>query len=179
MKGGSGTPARRFAAGYACGAPPVRLAKVGKGRQRSPKVAKGRQRSAKVGGVPAPFRSSLPHCSAVTSGALHYSSTPPSQCLPMPPNGSQWLPMPPNASQCQPACRPHCVALRFGRAGVPRGTFTFVKVVYATIYRWKYLRLHLSIAIPPSACPVSTVFTSVHRAQASILQPYIVPTPAA
>ena len=71
-------------------------------------VGKGRQRSAKVGGVPAPFRSSLPHCFAVTSGALHYSSTPSSQCLPMPPNASQCLPMPPNASQCRPAQRgPH------------------------------------------------------------------------
>ena len=122
-----GTPARRFAAGYACGSPHGRLAKVGKGRQRSPKVAKGRRRSSKVGDIPPTFRSSLPHCFAVTSGALHFVSILPSQLLPTPPNGSQWLPMPPNASQRQPAVRPHCVARRFGRAGVPRGTFTFVK----------------------------------------------------
>ena len=126
VRKGSETAARRFAACYACGAPLGWAAKVGKGRQRSPKVAKGRQRSAKVGGVPAPFRSPLPHCFAVTSGALHYSCTPSSQCLPMPPNGSQWLPMPPNASQCRPAQRPHCVARRYGRAAVSRGTFTFV-----------------------------------------------------
>ena len=126
MKGGSGTTARRSAAGYACGAPLGWVAKVGEGRRRSAKVGEGRRRSAKVGGVPAPFRSSLPHCFAVTSGALHCSSTPPSQCLPTPPNASQRLPTPPNASQRHPAQRPHCVARRFGRAVVPRGTFTFV-----------------------------------------------------
>lgn len=127
IKRGSGTTAGHFVPSSACGAPHGWPAKVGKGRQRSPKVAKGRQRSAKVGSVPAPFRSSLPHCFAVTSGALHYSYTPPSQCLPMPPNGSQWLPMPPNASQCRPAVRPHCRAGPYGPAVVPRGTFTFVK----------------------------------------------------
>ena len=127
MKGGGETAAGRFAPRLACGSPPGWLAKVGKGRQRSAKVGKGRQRSAKVGGVPAPFRSSFPHCFAVTSGALHYSYTPSSQCLPMPPNASQCLPMPPNASQCQPARRPHCKAGCYGPAAVSRGTFTFVK----------------------------------------------------
>lgn len=126
IEGGSETAAGRFAPRLACGAPPGRLAKVGEGRQRSAKVGEGRQRSAKVGSVPVPFRSSLPHCFAVTSGALHYSYTPPSQCLPMPPNASQRLPMPPNASQCQPACRPHCKAGCYGPAAVSRGTFTFV-----------------------------------------------------
>ena len=123
---GSETAAGRFAARLACGAPLGGRAKVGKGRQRSAKVGKGRQRSAKVGGVPAPFRSSLPHGFAMTSGALHYSYTPSSQCLPMPPNASQCLPMPPNASQCPPVQRPHRKAVRFGPAAVSRGTFTGV-----------------------------------------------------
>ena len=127
MKRGSGTTAGHFVPSSACGAPLGWAAKVGKGRQRSAKVGKGRRRSSKVGGVPAPFRSSLPHCFAVTSGALHCSSTPPSQLLPTPPNASQCLPMPPNASQCRPAQRPHCRAGPYGPAVVPRETFTFVK----------------------------------------------------
>ena len=107
-----------------------RSAKVGKGRQRSAKVGKGRQRSAKVGEHSASVPLLPPPLlrSDIGSATLRLHSSPPnaSQCLPMPPNASQCLPMPPNASQCRPAVRPHCVARRFGRAGVPRGTFTVV-----------------------------------------------------
>ena len=94
-----------------------RSAKVAKGRQRSAKVGKGRERSGSVPLLPHPW---LRHDLGSATLLLHSS-------LPMPPNASQWLPMAPNASQCRPAVRPHCVARRFGRAGVPCGTFTFVK----------------------------------------------------